>query len=96
MGSAGLTDIQRRPFDAVPALTNFLNQRSIQDARTRNRSKLSPEELQALSDKLNSSGRMKPMDTDATKSNICGIKIKEELKKLLYIPTTPNNLKREI
>jgi hypothetical protein len=76
MGWEGLTDTQRRPLDAVPALTNFLNQQSIQDARIRNRSKLSPEELQALSDKLNSSGRVKPMDADATKSNICSIKNK--------------------
>ena len=76
MGWEGLTDTQRRPLDAVPALTNFLNQRSIQDARTRNRSKLSPEELQALSDTLNSSGRIKLIDADVTKSNIYSIKNK--------------------
>jgi hypothetical protein len=44
MGWQGLTDTQRRPLDAVSALTNFLNRRSIRDARIRNRSKLSPEE----------------------------------------------------
>jgi hypothetical protein len=76
MGCAGITDTQRRPLDAVPAITNFLNQQSIQDARIRNRSKLSPKELQALSDKLNSSGRVKPIDADAIKSNIYGIKNK--------------------
>ena len=76
MAWGGLTNTQWQPLDAMPALTNFLNQRSIQDARTRNRSKLSPEELQALSDTLNSSGRIKPMDANATKSNICGIKNK--------------------
>jgi hypothetical protein len=76
MGRAGLADTQRRPLDAVPALTNFLNQQNLQNARIQNRNKLSPEELQALSDKLNSSGRVKPMDADATKSNLCGIKTK--------------------
>jgi hypothetical protein len=45
MGWEGLTATQRRPLDAVPALANFLNQQSIQDAQIRNRSKLSPEEL---------------------------------------------------
>jgi hypothetical protein len=76
MGCAVITDTQRRPLDAVPTLTNFLNQRNLQNARNQNRSKLSPEELQALSDELNSSGRVKPMDADATKSNLCGIKKK--------------------
>jgi hypothetical protein len=76
MGCAVITDTQWRPLDAVPALTNFLNQRNLQNARNQNRSKLSPEELQALSDELNSSGRVKPMDADATKSNLCGIKKK--------------------
>jgi hypothetical protein len=74
MGWTGHTDTQRWPLDSVPALMNFLNQRSLQNARTQNRSKTSLEELKALSDKLNSSGCIKPMDTDATKSNIYSIK----------------------
>jgi hypothetical protein len=73
---AGYAVAQRRPLDVVPALTNFLNQRSRQNAQIQNKGKLSPEELQALSDKLNSSGRVKPIDVDATKSNLCGIKKK--------------------
>jgi len=76
MGCAGITDTQRRPLDAVLALANFLNQRNLQNARNQNRSKLSPKELQALSDELNSSGRVKPIDADATKLNLCGIKKK--------------------
>ena len=73
MGWAGHTDTQRRLLDSVPALTNFLNQRSLQNARTQNRSKTSPEELKALSDKLNSLGHINPMDANATKSNIYSI-----------------------
>jgi hypothetical protein len=72
----GLAGTQRQPLDAVPALTDFLHQRNLRNARIQNRSKLSPEELQALSDELNSSGRVKPMDADATKANLCGIKKK--------------------
>jgi hypothetical protein len=73
---AGHAVAQQRPLDVVPVLTNFLNQRSRENAQIQNKNKLSPEELQALSDKLNSSGRVKPIDTDATKSNLCGIKKK--------------------
>jgi hypothetical protein len=76
MGWTGLTGTERRPLDALPALTNVLNQRSIQDARIRNRSKLSPEGHQALRGKLNSSGRVAPKDTNTTKSNLCSIKKK--------------------
>jgi hypothetical protein len=76
MGCAGITNTQRQLLNAVLALTNFLNQRNLQNARNQNRSKLSPKELQALSDKLNSSGRVKLIDANATKSNLCGIKKK--------------------
>ena len=76
MGWAGHTNTQQQPLDSMPALTNFLNQQSLQNAQTQNRSKTSPEELKALSDKLNSLGHINPMDANATKSNIYGIKNK--------------------
>jgi hypothetical protein len=60
----------------MPALTNFLNQQNLQNAQIQNRNKLSSKELQALSDKLNSSRRVKPVDANATKSNLYGIKTK--------------------
>lgn len=79
MGTAGTNDTERRPLDALPAITNFLNRQRIQDARRRNKTKLCPEgnqALRALRDKLNNSGPVAPKDADATKSNIYNIKVK--------------------
>jgi hypothetical protein len=79
MARAGLAmtaSAERQPLEAVPSLTNFLNQRQIKESRRQKKRKLAPEGYRALRAKLNNSGSLAPNDADDTKSNINNVKKK--------------------
>jgi len=79
MARASLTitnTAERRPLEAVPSLTNFLNRRRIEDSRRQKKRKLAPEGYRTLRAKLNNCGSLAPNDADETKSNINNVKKK--------------------
>jgi hypothetical protein len=79
---------QQQPYNAVAALTRYLNQRNKPTAREQ-KEKLTPEGHNALRSKLNAARPLQQRDADTTKENINGITKKFQR----YVPHTSENQK---